>query len=601
MDADPADALLPLSLVDSSGGWKSIEKATDGSLTDGNAHKKGTSEYITYDLGRDYTLTRARIHEDNAGGWNVETWQVQYWDGAAWAEVFPETDTPVAGWNEVDFPNITTSQVRLVVNDQKHVELREFELYGYARPNFIVIFTDDQGYADVGVYGSGTAPEGEPWNDWDRIPISTPRLDQMAAEGVRFTSFYSGSPTCTRSRAGLLTGSYPKRVGFNNGVLFPDDTTGLNPNEITMADLLRARGYATAAFGKWHLGHKDAFLPTSNGFDEYYGIPYSNDMKMDRSMTFADDALFRDGWTLEDVQGSRKFNAGDVPLMRGTEVIEFPADQSTLSLRYTDEAIRFVEQHKHESFFIYLPFTMPHVPLFSSPMFDGTSARGAYGDTIEEIDYHVGRLLDALQEQGVDDNTLVVFTSDNGPWLKYNDEGGTAYPLRDGKSTSWEGGMRVPAIFRWPGKIPANEVRDEPAILMDLYTTFAKLSDGDVPTGRITDGEDIWPIITGEPGAAHGPIYYDLSAIREGDWKYRKRALYNLATDIHEDVDVSEANSAIRKELKNKLSAFKNNVNATIRPIGDETTVVLPAGCMDPEARNYDAAAVLDDGSCGVL
>ncbi|MEN9580412.1 MAG: hypothetical protein RJA70_3421 [Pseudomonadota bacterium] len=243
---------------------------------------------------------------------------------------------------------------------------------------------------------------------------------------------------------------------------------------------------------------------------------------------------------------------------------------------------------------------MPHVPLFSSPEFSGKSARGKYGDAIEELDHNVGRLLDALKQQGIAEKTLVVYSSDNGPWDKGAD-GGTAYPFRGYKFSNWEGGMRVPAIFWWPGTIPANQVRDEPAIVLDLYRTIARLTGGGVPTDRVIDGEDIWPLVMGEPGAKHGPIYYDLGAIREGNWKLREGALYNLANDPHEDNNLAVANPAIVDDLRGKLQAFQNDVKQNSRPLGGAGSEAQPSGCTNPAAPNYDINAKVDDGSCGVL
>jgi arylsulfatase A-like enzyme len=481
------------------------------------------------------------------------------------------------------------------------------------------VFVDDLGYADLGVYGSGSAPAGAPWKAWDSLPIKTPRLDQMAAAGVRFTSFYSGSPTCTRSRAGLLTGSYAMRVGFPDGVLTPASAVGLNPNEVTLPTLLKARGYRTAMFGKWHLGHKPKFLPTAHGFDEYMGVPYSNDMAIDPDMTLAAGVvlgkdLTGQDWTAQRIlalKGATKeerdrLDADQVPLLRGTEVVEYPVDQSTLTRRYTDEAIRFMSENKAHPFFIYVPHSMPHTPLHPSAEFAGKSARGKYGDVVEELDFHVGRLLDAVKDQGLESNTLVVFTSDNGPWAAKGIDGGTAYPFNGAKFSTWEGGMRVPAIMRWPGQIASGLVQDEPASVIDLYPTLAKLTGGDVPPNRVTDGEDIWPIVTGQAGANHGPFYYDLSAIRDGNWKLRHDVvgdggqLYDLSKDPHEDSDLSASNAQVKQMLQAQLDKFKAELEANKRPVGTNDTQVLPKGCTNKAAPNYNATAQIDDGSCGV-
>jgi arylsulfatase A-like enzyme len=468
------------------------------------------------------------------------------------------------------------------------------------KPNFIIIFTDDQGYADVGVYGSGSAPAGAPWKTWDQLVIKTPRLDQMAEEGVMFTAFYSGYPICTQSRTALMTGCYVQRTGYNkSGVLFPADNTGINPNEILLAELLKARGYATGCFGKWHLGHKLPFLPTSNGFDYYYGIPYSNDMNWDANMELADDIVWREGYDEQQFRTGNKVGH-KVPLMRNEQVIEFPADQATISKRYTEDAMNFITEHQNEPFFVYLPHSMPHIPLFASEQFLGTSERGLYGDVIEEIDWNVGRLLDTVKALGLDSNTFVIYTSDNGPWLVKNENGGTAYPLRNGKGTNWEGGMRVPCIIRWPGKIPAGLVQEEYAELIDIFPTFSALSGEELPRDRIIDGKDIWPLIEGRQGAMnpHEAFYYNLNAVRAGQWKLKDGRLYDLIADIHEDTDLSAQYPDKKTELQNLLNAFKADLDANKRTMGTLQTVKLSTGCTNPEAVNYDPDAENDDGSC---
>ena len=306
-----------------------------------------------------------------------------------------------------------------------------------AKPNIVIILNDDMGYADLGCFG---APK-----------IKTPRVDRMAKEGRRFTSFYVASAVCSASRAALLTGCYPKRVGVP-GVFFPNrGSRGLDPRHFTIAELLKSVGYKTLAAGKWHLGDEPKFLPTNQGFDTYYGVPYSNDMYPAKTMKYADDCLYREGITPQKLkeafaqtpEGKQPRSMKDkVPLMRDEECIEFPLNQSTITRRFADEAIRFIKESVKEQkpFFVYLANPMPHTPLFVSEDFDGKSAQGLYGDVIEEIDFNTGRVLDALQANGVDDNTLVIFTSDNGPWLIKGAHGGSAKPLRDGKGSSYEGG-----------------------------------------------------------------------------------------------------------------------------------------------------------------
>ena len=300
------------------------------------------------------------------------------------------------------------------------------------KPNFVIIFTDDQGYQDVGCFGSPT--------------IKTPNLDQMAAEGIKFIDFYVAASVCSPSRAALMTGCYPPRIGITK-VLFPNDNIGLNPEEITIADVLKGKGYATACIGKWHLGHLPEFLPTSNGFDYYFGIPYSNDM----------DGVQGKNKSLDRAWRQKDYSPWNVPLMRGQYIIERPADQTALIERYTDEAVKFIGNNKNNPFFVYLAHTMPHIPLFVSDEFYVEDVKKAYKATIEQIDSSVARVLDAIKAAGVDKNTLVVFTSDNGPWLSKGYFGGSALPLRDGKFSTYEGGMREPCIMRWPGRIPAGK------------------------------------------------------------------------------------------------------------------------------------------------
>ena len=359
-----------------------------------------------------------------------------------------------------------------------------------SRPNFVIIFTDDQGYQDVSCFGS---PD-----------IKTENLDRMARGGMRFTDFYVGQPVCTASRAALLTGCYPNRVGLL-GALGPRSKVGISDRELTIAQVLKTRGYATAIFGKWHLGDAPQFLPTRHGFDEYFGLPYSNDM-----------------WPNH--PGNPKAYP-PLPLIQGEQVIGLMPDQTQLTTWYTEHALRFIERHKDRPFFLYVAHNMPHVPLHVSDKFQGKSKRGLYGDVIMEIDWSVGRILEALQRNGLDENTLVVFTSDNGPWLLYGNHAGSALPLREGKTTTFDGGLREPCIMRWPGRIPAGTVCRELAATMDLLPTLAKLAGAELPKVRIIDGRDIWPLMSGQPGAKtpHEAYFYywgkHLQAVRNGKWK----------------------------------------------------------------------------------
>ena len=408
-----------------------------------------------------------------------------------------------------------------------------------AAPNYVLIFCDDLGYGDLGCYGS--------------TKNRTPRIDAMAKEGMRFTSFLSSSPVCTPSRASLLTGCYARRVGMHEDftghwVLIPRSRRGMHADELTLPEMLKAKGYATACIGKWHLGDQPPHLPTAHGFDEYYGIPYSNDM------------------------ASARRGDPPLPLVQDTKVIEAPANQATLTKRYTREAIQFIERNKSKPFFLYLPHTFPHLPLFASKEFHGKSANGRYGDSVEEIDWSTGKILDALKQHGLDKNTLVIFTSDNG---SNGRNGGSNAPLSGAKGGTMEGGMRVPMIARWPGRIPAGGTCNELSSTMDFLPTFAALSGGFLSANKI-DGHDITPLLTGTKGAAspYEVFYYyrrrQLQAVRWGDWKWhlplantfpnwttanqkgrgRPGKLVNLKTDLAEKVDVTAANPKVMVKMR---------------------------------------------------
>lgn len=438
---------------------------------------------------------------------------------------------------------------------------------GTPPPNVVLILTDDQGYGDVGAYGA---------HDLD-----TPNLDRMAAEGMRFTSFYVSTSVCSPSRAALLTGRHPLRVGIPR-VLMPQDATGLDPGETTLAELLADRGYATAAFGKWHLGHRPEDLPPSHGFEEYFGLPYSNDMTPDARKNPNPPAR----------------RHPPLPLVDQLDVVETEPDQTQLTRRYTERAVAFIERHRERPFFLYLPHSMPHTPLFVSERFAGHSARGLYGDVIAELDWSVGEVIGTIDRLGLADRTLIIFLSDNGPWLVKGDHSGSAGPLREGKATAFEGGHRVPAIARWPGRIPAGAASDVLATAMDVLPTVARLAGASPPADRVLDGRDIWPILSDQPGAVSPhevfPYYVgeELRAVRSGRWKlmfphgYESihgaalrtdtfqgtyapatigMALFDLEADVGETTDVA----ADHPEVVERLLALADGVRADL---GDSLT-----------------------------
>lgn len=431
-----------------------------------------------------------------------------------------------------------------------------------ASPNLIIILTDDQGYEDLGCFGS---PK-----------IKTPHLDGVAREGMRFTDFYSANSVCSPSRAALLTGCYPTRIGIP-AVLFPRHDVGLNPEETTLADMLKAKGYATQCIGKWHIGHKPEFLPTRQGFDAYYGIPYSNDMTLDPKAQFSENIQFREGQSLATIKVKENRKKDWVPLMRDEQVIEYPVDQSTLTQRYTQEAVSFIQSNKDQPFFLYLAHTMPHIPLFASPAFKGKSARGPYGDTIEEIDWSVGQVLATLKAEGVDENTLVIFTSDNGPWSLSNGRGGSAFPLRGHKFSTFEGGHRVPCVMRWPGHIPAGTTCSEIASTIDFFPTMAALTGSALPEKEI-DGKNILPIMTGKADARspHDYFYFykgnKLEAARSGEWKLRmikgEAFLYNLEEDIGETTNRATDFPEVVARIQQAMIDFDQQLKSEARPVG---------------------------------
>jgi arylsulfatase A len=424
-----------------------------------------------------------------------------------------------------------------------------------APPNFVVIFCDDLGYGDLGCFGHPT--------------ISTPHLDRMASEGIKFTQFYAAAPVCTPSRAALLTGRLPARSGMcsdTRRVLFPTSKSGLPASEITIAESLRAAGYRTGCVGKWHLGHLPAHLPTSNGFDQYFGIPYSNDMDRLASSPKGRAAFLEP-----------RVSYWNPPLMRDLDIIERPAIQTTITRRYTQEATRFIRDNQERPFFLYLAHSMPHVPLFRSPEFEDHSSRGLYGDVIEEIDGSVGAVLDTLRELRLEDDTLVFFTSDNGPWLIFDQQGGSAGLLRGGKGSTWDGGMREPTVAWWPGKVRPGRVEQQLSSTMDLFATFHNLAKVPLPDDRPLDSHDLTPVLleTG-PSSRESLFYYRgyrLMAMRRGPWKmhlfsqngygqpkaveHETPLLYQLEIDPSEKYDVAEKYPEVIAELREVVAAHR--------------------------------------------
>jgi arylsulfatase A-like enzyme len=426
------------------------------------------------------------------------------------------------------------------------VPLSEVSSAAELQPNIVVIFADDLGYGDLSCFGHPT--------------IKTPNLDRMASEGMRMTQFYSAAEVCTPSRAALLTGRLPPRNGQcgSRRVYFPDSKGGIQAEEITIPELLKSKGYATACLGKWHLGHLPQFLPGKHGFDYFYGTPYVNDM--DRVPTSPKGKA---------AYVAPKSEYWNVPLMRQTEIIERPANQSLFTRRYADEAARYIREHKDQPFFLYLAHNMPHVPLFRSDEFAGTSRRGLYGDVVEELDKSVGAVLNAIRDAKLAERTLVIFTSDNGPWLTYDEQGGSAGLLRDGKGSTWEGGMREPTIAWWPGKVPAGSVSQELASTLDFLPTFCALAGAEVPKDRPLDGYDVTSVLTGGASPRKEMFFYrsyDLMAARQGPWKahfltqtgygqaqpdkHDPPMLFNLDVDPGESYNVAGKNPAVIDKIK---------------------------------------------------
>ena len=447
------------------------------------------------------------------------------------------------------------------------------------KPNIIVIFTDDQGYQDVGCFGSPN--------------IETPNLDKMAEEGLVLTNFYAAQAVCSASRAGLLTGCYPNRIGIHNA-LMPNAKVGLNPDETTIADMLKANGYHTAIFGKWHLGDHPKFMPNKQGFDEYFGIPYSSDM-----------------WPYHPQQGT-VFHFGPLQLYENEKVIDTLTDQSMLTTQITERSVNFIKKNKKHPFFLYVAHPEPHVPLFVSNKFKGKSKRGLYGDVIMEIDWSVGQILKTLKELNLDKNTLVVFTSDNGPWLSYGDHAGSALPLREGKGTAWEGGQREPCIVYYPGAIKAGTKSNIPMMNIDILPTVAEITGAKLPEKKI-DGKSVWSVWTGKSKKEpHEALFYyykvnELHGVRYKNWKmyfphqYRtlngrpggkngipvpydyvdlkKIELYDLDKDISETHNVADQHPEVVKKIKQLADEMRKKLGDNLYHI--KGTENRPVGRVD--------------------
>ena len=449
------------------------------------------------------------------------------------------------------------------------------------KPNIILINCDDLGYGDLGCYGSRV----------NRTPV----IDRMAAEGMRLTDFYMASPVCSPSRGAMMTGCYPSRIGFGefdgHWVLFPGHGIGLHTQERTIASLLKETDYSTMLIGKWHCGDQHEFLPTHHGFDHYYGLPYSNDMGR---------------------QPGRADTMPPLPLLRDEEVIQEQPDQRSLTERYVEQAVRFIRDHKNEPFFLYFAHMHVHLPHYAPERFERDSKNGEYGAAVECVDWSTGVLLDELKRQGLDEDTLVVFTSDNG---SRGDRGGSNAPLRGTKGTTWEGGQRVPCIFRWPGMIPAGTVVNDIVSSIDFYHTFARLGAAAVPDDRIIDGVDLVPMLLEQAPSSRQTFYYymrnNLEAVREGRWKLHVRkkddamvALYNLAQDPGEQTNLADQHPDVVDHLQQLLAACREDLGDDAAGIAGKN--IRPAGRVEhPETlTHYDPdhpyiVAMYDKGDAG--
>jgi len=452
-------------------------------------------------------------------------------------------------------------------------------------PNIVLIFIDDMGYGDLSCFGA--------------TPYTTPNIDKLAATGMRFTNFYVAQAVCSASRAALLTGCYPNRIGIS-GALMPYDSIGINPDEELIPELLSSQGYQSAIVGKWHLGHHHPFLPLQNGFHEYFGIPYSNDMW----------PVNYNGKPASDENGPGKMTYPPLPLIEGNEqvrILKSLEDQSQLTTLYTEHSIDFIKRNKDKPFFLYMAHTMPHVPLAVSDKFKGKSKSGLYGDVVMEIDWSVGEIVRTLQSNGLSENTLVILTSDNGPWLNFGNHAGSAGGLREGKGSSWEGGQRVPCIMSWPNEIPAGSVCNKMAATIDILPTLCAIVGADIPSRKI-DGVNIVQLLQGDTNANPREIFYyfyrknSLENVRKAQWKlvlphdYRSYennlpgndgwpgkvsvaktglALYDLSHDPGERYDVKELYPDIVTELNILADEMRKD-------LGDENYGIVGANSRKP-------------------
>lgn len=435
-------------------------------------------------------------------------------------------------------------------------------------PNVVIMFVDDLGYADIGSYGATAYP--------------TPHLDRMAQGGVRFTSFYVSQPVCSASRASLLTGNYANRIGIHNA-LGPRNTHGIHDNEITLAELFKSRGYATAMYGKWHLGHHAQFLPMRHGFDDYYGIPYSNDM-----------------WPYHP---ESPHAWGDLPTIDGNSIVGYNTDQTRFTTDITGRSTAFIESQVETGspFFLYVAHPMPHVPLFVSEDRAGQSGAGLFGDVIHEIDWSMGEIMRTLEETGQANNTLVLFSSDNGPWLSYGNHAGSAGPLREGKGTAFEGGVRVPMLAYWPGVLKAGQIVEAPAMTIDVFPTLAGLIGAELPAHPI-DGRDIWPLLTGESTDAAQSGYFfwyrvnELHAVRSGRWKLHFPHTYRTMADQTPGMDGIPGKYNYGAEIGLELFDLENDLGESVNVAEQHPDVVARLSSLADSMRS-----VLGDRLTGAI